>query len=119
MVMSDSRYTDACCFYYAFGNGELFFEDRDDCLPAGMRGCRVDRAQFIKGRIHSETSRGDARMGVRYLAVTSTEIRRLSARPSSVELSATGLWSPYPLATRRSCAIPMVSNWATTLLARS
>ena len=38
MVMSDSRYTDPCCFYNTFGNGELFFQERDDGLPFGVRG---------------------------------------------------------------------------------
>jgi hypothetical protein len=47
VLVSHSRDLHARCFHYAFGNRELFFKDRDDSLPVGMRGRGIKRAQMI------------------------------------------------------------------------
>jgi hypothetical protein len=68
MLMSHSRDLDSRRFHYALGNRELFFKDRDDSLPVGMRGRGIKRTLVIngviKGRIHDEEPRGKGQIVV-------------------------------------------------------
>jgi hypothetical protein len=85
----------------------------------GMLVGSAPPAQISSVRSSTSSRRLRLRFPFAYFCVTLIEMRRFVARPSSVELSATGCCAPYPSATIRSLEIPIRFSSCLTLSARA